>query len=190
MASSLATPRLNIALQGLSDLLSETTISWAASKEVWPEGLEVILLLYSALVRPCLECCIQMWSPQYRIDVDLLEHIQRRATKMIQRMEHLPYENRLRELRLFSLEKRRLCRKLKVDLKYLKGGYRKEGDRHIIRVCGDRIRGNGFKLKEAQRGGGSPTPGNIQGQAGPGFVQPHLAVGVPVHCRGVGLDDL
>jgi len=69
---------------------------------------------------------------------------------MIQRMEHLPYENRLRELKLFSLEKRRLCRKLKVDLKYLKGGYRKEGDRHIIRVCGGRTRGNGFKFKEGR----------------------------------------
>ena len=108
MASSLAAPRLIIALQGLSDLLSETTISWAASKEVWPEGLEVILLLYSALVRPCLECCIQMWSPQYRIDVDLLEHIQRRATKMIQRMEHHSHEDRLRELGPFSLGKRKL----------------------------------------------------------------------------------
>ena len=41
------------------------------------------MILHSAVVRPHLEYCIQMWSPQYRRDVDLLECIQSRATKVI-----------------------------------------------------------------------------------------------------------
>ena len=69
---------------------------------------------------------------------------------MIRGLEHLSYEDRLRELSLFSFKKRRLWGDLVAAFQYLKGPYKQEGERLFMRVDSDRTRGNGFKLKQGR----------------------------------------
>jgi len=69
---------------------------------------------------------------------------------MIRGLEHLSQEERLRELGLFSLEKRSLQGDLAAALQYLKGAYKKAGEGLLTRAGSNRTRGNGFKLKEGR----------------------------------------
>jgi len=110
---------------------------------------EVILPLYSALGRPYLESCVQLWSPQLSTDMDLLEQVQRRPQKRSEGWNTSPV-TKDGELGLFSLEKRRLQGDLIAAFQCLKWAYKKAGEGLFTRVCSDRARDNGFKLKEGR----------------------------------------
>ncbi len=102
--------------------------------------------LYKSLVRPRLEYCIQAWSPFLRKDIDMLERVQSRATKMIEGYDKYSSEERLLKTGLIPLEKRRVRGDLIQVFKMLKGFEKTDFNRFfkISPVC--KTRGHSYKL--------------------------------------------
>lgn len=106
---------------------------------------DVILPLYKALVRPQLEYCVQAWRPYYQKDIDKLEAVQRRATKLIDGMKGLEYNERLKILKLPSLEQRRARGDLIEVFKIYKGWTNLKFDEFFC-TADNNLRGHKLKL--------------------------------------------
>ena len=113
---------------------------------------QIILELYKTLVRPHLEYCVQAWNPYLKQDIDKLERIQRRATKMIKGCANLTYEERLISCGLTTLEKRRTRGDLIETYKIMTGKDTLPIQKFFTVAEDNKTRGHRYKIYKRQAG--------------------------------------
>ena len=106
-----------------------------------------LLCLYKAMVRPILEYGVTVWSPYRKCDIDAVESVQRRATRILPELRGLAYEAPLRSLKLPTLTYRRLRGDVINVYKYIHGVYRLQlADNMFDMAHYGATRGHSFKL--------------------------------------------
>ncbi len=99
-----------------------------------------------ALVRPYLEYAMEANGPTPRADINQLERVQWLATRLVRGLRHVPYEERLRQLNIFSLERRRLRADLILSFKIFKGEVDLNPSEFFLHPPQAGLRGHAYRL--------------------------------------------
>ena len=138
--------KLNMSEQCGVAAKEEDAILSCINRSIVFKSLEVLVTLYSAWIRPHFEYRVQFWILHFEKDAPKLEQAQGKAKRMIRGLETKLYEERLKELSMFNLEKRRLREDMIALFKYLKGCHTEEGQDIFSIITECRTHNNGFKL--------------------------------------------
>ena len=106
-----------------------------------------IMSYYKTLVRPILDYASAVWNPYHKKDIEKLEKVQRRATKLIREIRNLPYRDRLRRCKLMTLEERRRRYDLIEMFKVMKGIYKVDKEK-LFELNTNQTRGHELKVKK------------------------------------------
>ena len=137
--------KLNMSQQCDTAAKKANSLLGCVARSIESRAREVIMPLYFALVRPHLEYCVQFWAPQFQKDIDKLERVQRRATRMVEGLESMTYRERLRELGMCSLEQRKARGDMIAVFNYVRGNRVEKGANLFTAALETRTRSNGFK---------------------------------------------
>ncbi|XP_071854518.1 uncharacterized protein [Apostichopus japonicus] len=111
---------------------------------------KVVLNLYKALVRPHLDYYVPVWKPYLRKDIQLLEGVQRRMTKIIHGMRNKTYEERLKELRLMTIEQRHLRQDMITFYNITQGSINMQVDNYVDILRESNTRGHTMKIRPSR----------------------------------------
>ena len=111
------------------------------------KNVEIIMNFYKTLVRPILDYGSAIWNPYQKQDIEKLEKVQRRATKIITGIRTLTYRERLKRCKLMTLEERRRRYDLIEMFKIMKGIYKVETEK-LFEMNKDSTRGHSLKVRK------------------------------------------